>query len=53
MASTCYRQSDAGLSALKKDPELTWLAEVSSVPWGVGVAAPARRVLRVFCQAGP
>jgi putative transposase len=30
--STSYRESDAALTAMKKLPELEWLAEVSSVP---------------------
>jgi putative transposase len=29
---TTYAQTDAGLTALKKDPELAWLNEVSCVP---------------------
>jgi putative transposase len=29
---TSYRESDAALTAMKKLPELEWLAEVSSVP---------------------
>jgi putative transposase len=30
--STSYAQTDAALTAMKKDPELAWLNEVSSVP---------------------
>jgi putative transposase len=30
--STSYRESDAALTAMKRDSELEWLAEVSSVP---------------------
>jgi putative transposase len=30
--STSYRESDAALTAMKKEPALEWLAEVSSVP---------------------
>jgi putative transposase len=30
--STSYRDTDAALTAMKKDPELVWLNEVSSVP---------------------
>ena len=29
---TSYRESDAALTAMKRDPELAWLSEVSSVP---------------------
>jgi len=29
---TSYRESDAALTAMKRDPELEWLSEVSSVP---------------------
>jgi putative transposase len=30
--STSYRESDAALTVMKRDPDLTWLSEVSSVP---------------------
>ncbi len=30
--STSYAQTDAALTAMKKDPDLAWLSEVSSVP---------------------
>jgi putative transposase len=30
--STSYRDTDAALTVMKKDPELAWLSEVSSVP---------------------
>jgi putative transposase len=30
--ATTYAQTDAGLTALKKDPQLAWLNEVSCVP---------------------
>jgi len=29
---TSYAESDAGLTAMKRDPDLVWLGEVSSVP---------------------
>ena len=51
--SLSYAESDAALTAMKKDPDLAFLSEVSSVPLAAGAAAPAQGVQRVLRRARP
>jgi putative transposase len=39
--STPYRATDAALTAMKRDPDLTWLSEVSTAGVVTSPAAPA------------
>ena len=51
--ATSYAESGRALTAMKKDPDLAFLNEVSSRAVAAGAAAPAQGVRRVLRQACP
>ena len=50
---TSYAESDRALTAMKKDPDLAFLNEVSLCAVAAGAAAPGSGILFVLRQARP